>query len=625
LPTDALVSMAAQAGSSTIPPLRLVASESDLHLVDGERIWKWELADGEVVEGSMWTAVDLEGVDLEENELEEDAQSEESVGKPGRLLPHRIRNFLPAEGDSEFEFLTVYGAQLDIYRRGAEEEAFEKLASLDAVDRDLRRNPYDGTLFLTTSSGIHRSEDEGETWEKMKIATGQVISESLGQLDFIENESVESGYTIWVSGTSGSSWRSDDGTQTWEAIRERDLDDRAVTGIARQKIGETLWMSTAGQGMWRSFDQGATWQEANENLHAGQTFDAAVTEDGRILVGTDAGLFERSEGDGEVQWRSLHSRATSAIYIHPDNGRIISGTLGGSIVVRTPSGEQHTSEAAPLGRDEEMHFESPHLGSAGLAPSAVVHLTRRPGTQDIIAWSHQQGPLISNDGGASWRRMRLGTAFRNALAGSVVTHFVSNQDNSYFAITRSQTPNQPTQLWRSTDGGETWQATYSFMNGDEETSMRLVRIPNSGQLVMSHGSRVAVSDDQGETWSQISGPWQRGGVTGMGLDDQQVVVVTDLAHTSEIVWLSDPIGDQEISSRHRVIWPQNWRLFADRPVGMAVEGDQVLLKDSEIIYNGLIPRRQTRLPGSIAILVTIFGIFSLSGISFAYLRTWGDR
>ena len=383
-------------------------------------------------------------------------------------------------------------------------------------------------------------------------------------------------------------------------------------------------MSTAGRGMWRSYDQGASWQEANEELHAGQTFDAAVTEDGRILVGTDAGLFERVETSGGVQWDTLHSRATSAIYIHPDNGRIISGTLGGSIVVRTPSGEQHTSEAAPLGRNEEMHFEPPYLGSAGLAPSAVVHLTQRPGTQDIFAWSHQQGPLISNDGGASWRRMRLGSAFRNALAGSVLTHFVASEDQNYFAVTRSQTPNQPTQLWRSSDGGETWQATYSFMEGDEETPMRLVRVPG-GPLVMAHGSRLAMSDDGGESWSVIPGPWERGAVTGMGLDGQRVVVVIDMPHTSEMVWLNDPVESAEIAGRHRVIWPQNWRLFADRPVGMDVEGAQLLLKDGQIIYSGSVPRRQTRLPGSIAILVTSIAIFSLSGLAFTYLRTWGDQ
>lgn len=626
-PEEALDRQSLELGTpGLIPSLRFIEAEEDLFLVDGRGVWRWELPTETDTETSMWQAVDLEGVEL-------GAQDSVDLDAPlvnrnrGRTLPLRLRHYLPAVDAHPYEIVTVHGAQLKVYRRGQDEEEFELVSTLDAVDRDLQRDPVTGLLFMLDGSGVYRSDDEGRNWEHLEAGSDSLATEFYSQLKIFANPSAEVDFTLWLGGSGGSLWRSDDGGENWQVSRSRDSDGRALTGLVAQDQGETFWMSTAGRGMWNSFDGGSTWQNANQGLNAAQTFDAAITDDGRVLIGTDAGLFERSTSSGEVHWEPIHHRATSAVYIHPDSQRIISGTLGGSIVVRMSEGEQHTSEAAPLGRSDTVAFEAPHLDSSSLSPSAIVHLTRRPGSQDIFAWSHQQGPMNSNDGGSSWRRMDLDEAFQNALSGSVVTHFLATRDQTYFAVTRSLEPNQPTQLWRSRDAGATWQATYSFTGGDEETPMRLLHVPPDGPLLMSHGSRLAMSVNQGDTWTSIAGPWERAALTGMGVADDKVVLLMHLPHTSEIVWLDEILesGAVSVSSRHRLTWPTNWRLFADRPMDMQIREATVLLNDSGTIYGGHVPRRQTRLPGSIAILVSLGTIFVLSAMGFGYLRQWGNR
>lgn len=619
---------AQQGASSLIPSVRLLKTPQGLYLVDGRRVWRWEWSEGDEVDGSMWKAVDLKGVKFGD-EVGDEEQAEELPrgpgGRPERSLPRRIRHYLPAVGEDGVELVTVYGVDLRIYRRPAGAERFEEVGRLDDMDRALLRAPFGQGLYLMGRGSLYRSDDQGESWVELSLDAENRDRERLGQMRFFPDPKVGKGFSLWVAGASGSLWRSGDGGRSFERMRERDPDGRGISGLVRVEMGGSMWISTAGQGVWRFSEAEQAWVDGNQGLYAGRSFDAAVTDEGEILVGSDAGLFRVINEGGRMVWDALQARATSAIFIHPESGQIISGTLGGSVVVRSAEGEEHVAEAAPVGDGEGLFFRPLHYDSQGLPGTAIIKLTQRRGAQDIFAWSHQQGPLTSNDGGASWRRMQLGGAFRNALAGSVITHFLAGRDQYYFAVTRSLSPQQPAQLWRSADGGQTWAATYSFMEEEEGTPMQLVRLPDGGPMVMAHGSRVAMSRDLGETWTILSGSWEQGLVRGMELDGDQVVLAVELPHRSELLWLEDPTVGVAISARQRLEWPTSGRLRGERPLGFSVAGERIVIEDGATIYTGLIPRRKIRLPGSITVLIVLGAIILLSAIAFGYLRTWGQR
>lgn len=613
---------AQQAASALIPSVRLQKSPQGLHLLDGRHIWRWEWTEGEEIDGSMWKPVDLSGVSLGQEEAEVPRQG---AGQPERSLPRQIRHYVPAVGDDGEELVTVYGVDLRIYRRRAGEERFEEVSRLDDIDRDVQRAPFGQGLYLMGRGALYRSDDEGESWVTLSLDAENRDRERLGQMRFFLDPNAGKGFSLWIAGESGSLWRSDDQGQSFVRVRELDPDGRAISGLVRVQRGESLWISTAGQGVWRLSGADPEWSDANQGLFAGRSFDATVTNNGTALVGTDAGLFEVVREGGRFHWEPLHERATSAIFIHPESGQIISGTLGGSVVVRSGDGSEHVAEASPDDEEEGMFFRPLHYDSQGLPPTAIISFAHRRGAQDIFAWSHQQGPLLSSDGGASWRRMRLGAAFRNALAGSVITHFLAGKDQYYFAVTRSFSPHQPSQVWRSADGGQTWAATYSFMEEEDGTPLQLVRLANGGPMVMAHGSRVAMSRDLGESWTVLSGSWEQGVVRGMELDGERVVLAIESTHRSEFIWLEDPTVGVAISDRHRVEWPESRRLRTERPLGLNVAGSGVVVEEGTTIYTGVIPRRKIRLPGSITVLFVLGAITFLSALAFGYLRTWGQR
>lgn len=627
-PQQALHYRSVQQGTSAlIPSVRFLTGPDGLYLVDGQKVWQWQWEEGQELDGSMWQPVDLGGVDLGGADADGEQIGEghrRSVGEPSRSLPRQLRHYLPAVGADGEELVTVYGVDLRIYRRRADQKRFEEVGRLDDIDRDVQRAPFGQGLYLLGRGAIYRSDDQGASWTKLLLEAENRDQERLAQMRLLPDPKAGKGFSLWIAGESGSLWRSNDGGRSFERMRDRDPDGRAISGLVRVQMGESMWISTAGQGVWRLGGADSEWADANQGLYAGRSFDAAVTKDGAVLVGTDAGLFEVVNDEGRVIWEALHDRATSAIFVHPESGQIISGTLGGSVVVRAAhDGEQHVAEAAPLGEDEGLFFRPLHYDSQGLGAAAIISLTQRRGAQDIYAWSHQQGLLTSSDGGVSWRRMRLGSVFRNALAGSVVTQFLAGQDQYYFAVTRSLSPQQPTQVWRSSDGGQTWAATYSFMEEEEDRPMHLVRLPDGGPMVMAHGSRVAMSRDLGETWTILSGSWEQGIVRGMELDEDLVVLAVDLPHRSELIWLEDPTVGVAVQDRQRLEWPANKRLRGERPLGLDVAGSRVVIEEGATIYTGVIPRRKIRLPGSITVLFVLGAIILLSAVAFGYLRTWG--
>lgn len=619
-----------QLGSSVPVTWRLHPEGENLYLVDGRRIWQFQVDDsreeGQGEENStvipvsgeesqFWRPLRLAGISLIGRDTERES------GLPIQALPRRIRHYLPAEGDLP-EFVTVYGARLNIYRRSAGEEEFQRLDSLDLVDRDFLRSPDGSSLYLLDHRGLYRSEDQGDSWIRLEITaeeTSLVLRQRFSQVVIRALDESSAGYRIWVMGATGSLFWSDDGGQSWSPSFGRDEDGRAVTGIAFFQDTEEIWAATSGRGLWRSFDGGQSWTEGNQGLSAGRIFDVRLLNNREALVGTDGGLF-RHRNLEEQEWESITGRATTTMLLPNEERNLLLGTLGGSVVLWDYSQEEEITETAPIGGGEQVQFSELERNMRGLRPEAVVALRARRGTPNLYAWSHQQGPLVSNDRGESWRRMRLGAAFRTAMMGSMITDFLTTEEGSLFAVTASRTPNQPTQLWRSSDGGQTWVAVYSSMETGQEYSLRLLELPGNAGLVKAHGSRFSLSDDQGDTWTSLRGPWERGYITGMGLHGERVVLIVQLPHSSEAIWVGNITEGTSIRARHLLDWPSNWRLTGTQPLGVDVVEERILLTTRDAHYVGIVPRRQTRLPWSLTLLATLAAILMLSAIGFASLR-----
>ncbi|RAL22458.1 hypothetical protein DL240_11475 [Lujinxingia litoralis] len=603
------------ARADTAPRLRLLSpDDGNLYLTQGKSLWRWAPESPGDISARGWQRISLAGVELKGEERAR-----------GQHLPATLRNYLPATEDRSYELLTVLRDRLLVYRRVADADEWMLISSVAAIDRALATSPDQEVIYLLDRARLYRNIGLNELWEPVEVVRHSLEPEGNSTLLMVPaaDDARAGAYTLLIGGDSGTIWRSGDGGVSWAEAKPRDPDGRSITGLAQGLEPGEVWASSDGQGVWRSLDEGKSWVSLNQGLKGASIYAVEFDARGQLLLGTDAGLFRSLPGFESESWQQIHDRATSAILVNESSDQLISGTFGGSVLMHDLNGQVRSSEAAPLGQANDVNFRPVHLEGVALPRAAILALAARPGGQQLYAWSHQHGPLLSNDGGESWRSARLGQAFRSALEGSVISEVVPEQEGRIFLVSRPLGPNRPTQLWRSSDGGETWQSSYSYMENEQESPLRLARLPwrEVTELVMTHGGRVALSRDHAQSWTTIPGPWSAGEITGVGFDREEMLLVTDLPHASELIRVRRPDEAGATVVRHPLVWPPQASLRADRPVDMHVRQRRLVLNESGRVYVGEVPRRRTNLPESMGVLVTVTLVILLTSLSFAFLKT----
>lgn len=148
------------------------------------------------------------------------------------------------------------------------------------------RDPRDGTLHAATNHMVygattHRSTDLGQTWER---AEGIGLPEDSG-LTWEKSWHVEPGHedqpeTLWLGGTPGALFRSDDGGSSWAAVQSlvdhssRERWNPGAGGLCCHSIQvdpsdpQRLYIAISAAGAFRSDDGGETWEPKNKGVAA---------------------------------------------------------------------------------------------------------------------------------------------------------------------------------------------------------------------------------------------------------------------------------------------------------------------------------------------------------------------
>ena len=232
------------------------------------------------------------------------------------------------------------------------------------------RDDGNGTLYAGTApTGLHRSEDHGDTWTE--IDTLAELAEAGGwciptdpPIKARTRALVVSGSRIWAGVEVGGIAVSEDAGETWSVVLPGDNPDLHML-FAHPGEPETLYASTGygrldgvadmvegNAGVFRSEDGGGTWTYAWKGITPrysrpmcidhrapyGLTVASAPTafSSHREEGGAKAMLF-RSEDGGE-SWRSLcdEAHSPSAANFH---GLTVDPEVPGGVVVGTDAGE----------------------------------------------------------------------------------------------------------------------------------------------------------------------------------------------------------------------------------------------------------------------------------------------
>ncbi|HUI84681.1 MAG TPA: hypothetical protein VL240_10680 [Candidatus Binatia bacterium] len=326
---------------------------------------------------------------------------------------------------------------------------------------------------------------------------------------------------IYYMGTAGGgAWKTTDGGMVWKPI----FDQQRVASIGAIAVAPSntniVYIGTGdvsnvggavnqGNGMWKSTDAGATWQHIGleDSRHIGTVWVDPQNTDIVFVAAlghtyapnAERGIFKTT--DGGKTWRKVlyKDETTGAIDVAfaPDNPQIGFATLwyhyvkpdtpfaglmgmGGAGIYRTADGGDTWTEV-----------KIPQLANAHLGRIGVVVAPGGQRVFAIVSERREGGLYRSDDGGATWRRITEDRRIQGNGYFSKVFLDPHNSDIVYVA---------QTSLYRSTDGGVTFESYKGAPGGDDNHAL-WIDPTNSSYMIMGSDQGATVSMDGGRSWS----------------------------------------------------------------------------------------------------------------------------
>ena len=415
-----------------------------------------------------------------------------------------------------------------LYRSANEGSSFSKVDGQVPKFNVVKVDPRDPNVVLAGSGdGVYRSIDGGQSFTILTSAQDVVSLDTVDGISFL-------------AGSAEGVLRSEDGGVNWRIH----ADGLPSTTVLRVRIApsspDVVWATTA-EGVARSLDGGRTWQTVSSNLPARNLQALAVhPNDARIaLVATETfifsvrsdSLFRRGQYYAQGIYRTDDGGAT---WTRSDEG-IIEDFLAEITAHPTRPFEvwagQNASRGIYRSRDASQTWS--------LSPGFLTHYPMRiaffpnDASKAIITGSHTGENLgITGDSGVNWSvtseqmilqsikfdperfisEVRGGDVHIHGLAidpsDPQTIYIGSIHDPSSF----SQKPLSGSHIFKSTDGGLTWNEIGVNYPRHVETSIRVITVdPQNSKVVYLgtsaresvQGNGVWKSADGGETWNQI--------------------------------------------------------------------------------------------------------------------------
>ena len=296
-----------------------------------------------------------------------------------------------------------------------------------------------------------RSEDGGKTWRQGPV-TGLPHAAARVAASPVDPE------RAWLAAYEAGVYRTDDGGASWTHVSSYPS-DYAHSVLAHPAEKETVFAGSEPAALFRSEDAGASWVEC-------QGF-RAVPEAGNWG-------FHAPTRDSHVRDLRVSPGDSGVLYGGIEVGGVVRSSDGGGSWRQLP------------GLDDDIHCLS--LGAD------------RPGR---VYAATASAPFRSDNGGDQWELINAGLQRRYTL------HIAAAPDDADLVlVTVSENARRKSpQLYRSTDGGQTWQLVNGLGEGEEAEDMVVafdwdVNSP-SNVYAGTDGGNLYHSGDRGETWRQL--------------------------------------------------------------------------------------------------------------------------
>lgn len=339
-------------------------------------------------------------------------------------------------------------------------------------------------VLAGTTEGVFLSEDGGTKWRPVCSEVGAVLSLS-GAQQMVVAGSYDNGV-----------WQSEDGGRTWHSLSQ----GLAARGLAKLVTGERrFYVLGPNEGLWRSSDRGKSWEKLEAlNPHLPlSTFAVTTTAGGEelLLVSSVMSGLLRSTDEG-VSWQVVQEGSdVLALLLSPQgagDNRAWAATATGEVLFSPDLG----ATWAPLSTDAE--------GERALLLAASPHIaedrTLLLGTAVEVGWRKQPTVHVwrSTDEGRTWRKILdqpTSATWLDAVLPPAPTRHP--YDAAFFAT--------DTQCLRPLYGGhDVWVGTQVTAEGPNVLALAMDGDPShGGALYAATSSGVFRSLDGGRTWQAI--------------------------------------------------------------------------------------------------------------------------
>lgn len=368
--------------------------------------------------------------------------------------------------------------------------------------------PKSVTVLAGTTKGLFllKSDDGRRTWKVTgPHCDGWPINHAIGD--------PETG-TIWAAGggewPGAGVWRSDDGGESWtlsqlsngkmDAFLAADEGARAYLGRdpappapygdsintlwSLAQVGGRLYAGAKPAALYQSDDRGATWQPVDglNNHPSGPSWEPGGA--GLVLhtILTDTDHPER-------MWVGI---SAAGVFATEDGGK-------------TWDRRNRLSNADGHDHDHDGHSHGNEIGFC-------VHNMVKVAGSDLLYQQNHHGVFRSQDGGRSWQDITAGLP---SNFGFPIAVHPANPQTVWVLPLNGDTkgrfpPGARALVWRSRDGGESWEALGNGLPEKDcyftvlRQAMAVDHGPQPGLYFGTNSGSVFASIDEGDRWSEIA-------------------------------------------------------------------------------------------------------------------------
>ncbi|MGB7553147.1 MAG: hypothetical protein WBM04_02160 [Candidatus Korobacteraceae bacterium] len=322
--------------------------------------------------------------------------------------------------------------------------------------------------------------------------------------------------TYYFGTPGGGIWKTTNSGQVWRPIFDHEpvpsIGALAVAPSDSNAIYAGTGEQTAGNGLYRSADGGETWKNVGlQDVRFIQAIVVDPQDSDTVVVGANSigfgilwqplpasartanrGIFKTT--DGGKTWKKVLSndetlgvvdlcsdpsdpRTLYAVLYRPASGSGDSEVPATSEIVKSGDGGSTWNPLATKGLPEKGR------GRLGIAVA--------PGTNGRLYVILEQGFFRSDDGGATWQQSTKDPRILGSAYFSRVFVDPKNPDVLYVA---------QTSLYRSTDGGHTFEAYVGAPSGDD-FHVLWIDPQNSARMILGVDQGAIISVDSGRSWS----------------------------------------------------------------------------------------------------------------------------